>query len=85
MSTTTTPQADPAKSFRVIPGAKLLQLKDLKEGHVFQYQGGDATEWNTVLKVDDQQVYYRQGSSHIPATNWRSYGSIYVWVKEAKV
>lgn len=80
MKTQQTPKIYPAKSFRVVPGAKLLQLKDLKAGDVFQYQGSDSTAWNTVLSVDDNQVHYRMGGSPIPSANWRNYGSIYVWV-----
>lgn len=83
-TTTKTPKVTPDRSFAPVPGCKLVLLADLKPGDVFQYQGGDLTNWNQVSKIDDEKFYYPVRNGNIMESNWRHHGSIYVWVKEVQ-
>lgn len=76
---------DPSKSIQIVAGCKLLPLKDLKVGDIFQYHG--ASCWNEVTRTTDQNVYYLYENSPGDirvGINWKDSASIYVWVKEGR-
>lgn len=76
---------DPSKPINIVPGCKLLPLKDLKVGDVFQYHG--AQLWNKVTRVTEENVYYLyepQPDNVRVGINWKAFHQIYVWVKEVK-
>jgi len=77
---------DPRNLIKIVPGCKLLPLKDLKVGDVFQYHG--ASFWNEVKRITDLNVYYlyenSPGDTRV-GINWKANSQIYVWVKEGRL
>jgi|GEM_PF-2332599 len=65
----------------IAPGAKLVHFNDLQKDDLFQYMGGDPEDWNHVTEVKEDEITYRVGTSHIPATNDKLLKDLHVWVK----
>lgn len=49
----------------------LKTLADLQPNDTFRYKGSDEDDWHTVIRIDDEKIYYAGYLPDKPETNYR--------------